>query len=138
MPSTPLNSAQIHELLSNAKNVAIVGVSDKPDRPSYGVAQYLLQHSHFKIFLVNPLLDNVLGQKVYHSLAEIDEHIDIVDVFRKAADCTSVCDEAIAIAAGGIWLQLGITNEEVAEKASGAGLTVVMDRCLKVDYANLM
>jgi len=138
MPSTPLNSAQIHELLSNAKNMSIVGVSDKPDRPSYGVAQYLLQHSHFKIFLVNPLLDNVLGQKVYHSLAEIDEHIDIVDVFRKAADCTSVCEEAIAITADAIWLQLGITNEEVAEKASGAGLTVVMDRCLKVDYANLM
>jgi predicted CoA-binding protein len=137
MPSTPLNSGQIHELLSHAKNVAIVGVSDKPDRPSYGVAQYLLQHSHFKIFFVNPSLDSVLGQKVYHSLAEIDEHIDIVDVFRKPADCISVLNEAIAIGADTIWLQLGITSEEVATQGNEAGLTVVMDRCLKVDYANL-
>jgi predicted CoA-binding protein len=138
MPSSPLDSAQIHELLTQAKNIAIVGVSDKPDRPSYGVAQYLLHNSHYTIFLVNPSLDNVLGQKVYHSLSEIEEDIDIVDVFRKPADCISICDEAIAIGAGAIWLQLGITSLEVAEKASDAGLTVVMDRCLKVDHANLM
>jgi predicted CoA-binding protein len=136
MPAAPLNSGQIHELLTQAKNVAIVGVSDKPDRPSYGVAQYLLQYSHFKIFFVNPSLDSVLGQKVYHSLAEINEHIDIVDVFRKPVDCIAVLDEAIAIGADAIWLQLGITSEDVATRGNEAGLEIVMDRCLKVDYAN--
>ena len=138
MPSSPLNSAQIHELLTQAKNVAIVGVSDKADRPSYGVAQYLLNNSHFKIFLVNPSIDSVLGEKVYDSLSEIEEHIDLVDVFRKPADCISVLEEAITIGADAIWLQLGISSDAVASRGHDAGLKVVMDRCLKVDYANLM
>jgi len=132
-----LNALEISELLRTSKTVAIVGVSDKADRPSYGVAKYLLENSHFELFFVNPVLDEVLGQKVYKSLKDIPVHIDIVDVFRKPADCPEVLAESIEIGAGAIWLQLGIDVPEVELKGSEAGLKVVMDRCIKIDYAAL-
>jgi predicted CoA-binding protein len=138
MPGAVTDSTQIRELLKESKTLAIVGVSDKPDRPSYGVAQYLLEHSHYTIFLVNPMLETVLGEKVYHSLSEIPEHIDLVDIFRKPTDCMDVLEEAIAVGADAIWLQLGITSPEVLARGTEAGLSVVMDRCLKVDYLQLM
>jgi predicted CoA-binding protein len=138
MPGAVTDSTQIRELLTESKTLAIVGVSDKPDRPSYGVAQYLLEHSHYTIFLVNPMLETVLGEKVYHSLSEIPEHIDLVDVFRKPVDCSEVLAEAIAVGADAIWLQLGITSPEVLARGTEAGLSVVMNRCLKVDYLQLM
>ena len=128
---TPL---EIPNLLQTSKTVAIVGISDKPDRPSFGVARYLLENSHFDIYFVNPLLEEVLGQKIYKSLKEIPTHIDIVDVFRKPADCLQVLEESIGIGASAIWLQLGISVHEVAEIGSKAGLSVVMDRCIKIDY----
>jgi predicted CoA-binding protein len=130
-----LTPQEIPNLLKTAKTVAVVGISDKPDRPSYGVARYLLENSHFDIYFVNPLLEEVLGQKVYKSLKEIPAHIDIVDVFRKPADCLQVLEESIEIGASAIWLQLGISVPEVAEIGSKAGLSVVMDRCIKIDYA---
>jgi predicted CoA-binding protein len=133
----PLTSTEIPELLRSAKTIAVVGISDKPERPSYGVAQYLLENSHYELFFVNPLLENVLGQKVYKSLREIPVHIDIVDVFRKPEDCLAVLDESIEIGASAIWLQLGISVAEVDARGIAAGLTVVMDRCLKIDYAAL-
>jgi predicted CoA-binding protein len=133
----PLTSSEIPELLRSAKTVAIVGISDKPERASYGVAQYLLENSTFELFLVNPLLESVLGQKVYKSLKDIPVHIDIVDVFRKPADCLAVLEESIEINAGAIWLQLGISVPEVDIRGNEAGLAVVMDRCLKIDYAAL-
>jgi len=133
----PLTSSEIPELLRSAKTIAVVGISDKPERPSYGVAQYLLENSHYELFFVNPLLENVLGQKVYKSLREIPVHIDIVDVFRKPEDCLAVLDESIEIGASAIWLQLGISVAEVDARGIAAGLTVVMDRCLKIDYAAL-
>jgi predicted CoA-binding protein len=132
-----LTPGDIPELLRKAKTVAIVGISDKADRASYGVAKYLIENSHFELFFVNPLLENVLGQKVYNSLSEIETHIDIVDVFRKPADCLAVLDESIEIGASAIWLQLGISVPEVATQGSEAGLSVVMDRCIKIDYAAL-
>ena len=132
-----LTPEDIPELLRTAKTVAIVGISDKADRASYGVAKYLIENSHFELFFVNPLLVNVLGQKVYKSLKEIDVHIDIIDVFRKPADCLAVLDESIEIGADAIWLQLGISVPEVATQGSEAGLSVVMDRCIKIDYAAL-
>ncbi len=132
-----LNAVEISKLLKKARTVAIVGISDKPDRPSYGVAHYLLENSHFEIFFVNPLLDEVLGKKVFKSLKEIPAHIDIVDVFRKPADCPEVLAESIEIGAGSIWLQLGISVPEVESIGNAAGITVVMDRCIKIEYAAL-
>jgi hypothetical protein len=129
---------EIKSILQSSKNVAIVGISNKEDRASYQVAKWLQEHSHFNLFFVNPVIDEVLGQKAYPSLAEIPEQIDIVDVFRKAEDCPSVLEKAIAIGAKTIWLQLGIINDEVAENGTAAGMQVVMDRCIKIDYAALI
>jgi predicted CoA-binding protein len=138
MPGAVTDNTQIRDLLKKSRTIAIVGVSDKPERPSYGVAKYLLEHSHYTIFLVNPMLETALGEKVYHSLSEIPEHIDLVDVFRKPADCSEVLEEAIAVGADAIWLQLGISSPEVLARGTEAGLSVVMDRCLKVDYSNFL
>jgi uncharacterized protein len=121
--------------MSSAKNVAIVGASDNPARASYFVSTYLLSASHFKLFFVNPNLNEILGQKVYKSLADIEEPIDIVDVFRKAADIPGVLDEAIAIKAKTFWMQLGIADQASAERGTAAGLNVVQDKCLKIEHA---
>lgn len=138
MSWTSPSSSEVRELLERSKNVAIVGISDKEDRASYQVAQWLQTHSHFTLFFVNPVIDEVLGQKTYASLADISEQIDIVDVFRKSEDCPGVLDTAIAMGARSIWLQLGISNCEVAERGIAAGMQVVMDRCIKIDYADLI
>lgn len=138
MPGHVTDSTQIRNLIKESRTIAIVGVSDKPERPSYGVAKYLIEHSHYTVFLVNPMLETALGEKVYHSLSEIPEDIDLVDVFRKPSDCMEVLEEAIAVGADAIWLQLGITSPEVLAKGTEAGLSVVMDRCLKVDYINFL
>jgi predicted CoA-binding protein len=132
-----LNAQEISELLKDSKTVAIVGISDKVDRPSYGVARYLVENSHFDVYFVNPLLEEVLGKKVYKTLKEVPVHIDIVDVFRKPADCLGVLAESIEVGAGAIWLQLGIDVPEVEATGTDAGLKVVMDRCIKIDYAAL-
>ena len=132
-----LAPAEIPHLLRTAKTVAIVGISDKAERASHGVARYLQENYEYELFFVNPLLDEVLGQKVYKSLKDIGVHIDIVDVFRKPEDCLAVLVESIEIGASAIWLQLGISVPEVATQGSEAGLSVVMDRCIKIDYAAL-
>jgi predicted CoA-binding protein len=135
--SAPTNS-DVKALLQGAKNVAIVGISNKEDRASFQVARWLQANSHFTLFFVNPVIDEVLGQKTYASLADIPEEIDIVDVFRKSEDCPATLDKAIAVGAKSIWLQLGIANEEVSERGTAAGMQVVMDRCIKVDYDQLI
>jgi uncharacterized protein len=129
-----LNTSEITSLLREAKSVAIVGVSDKSIRPSHGVARYLLENSHFNLYFVNPALDELFGQKVYKSISDIPVAIDIVDVFRRAEDCPEVTNEAIALGAKALWFQLGIVVPELAELAHAAGLEVVMDRCIKIDY----
>lgn len=129
---------EVKALLEGAKNVAIVGISNKEDRASYQVAKWLQAHSHFTLFFVNPVIDEVLGQKTYASLGDISEQIDIVDVFRKSEDCPATLDKAIAAGAKSIWLQLGISNDDVAERGSAAGIKVVMDRCIKIDYDALI
>ena len=135
--SAPTN-ADVKALLEKSKSVAIVGISNKEDRASYQVAKWLQENSHFTLFFVNPVIDEVLGQKTFASLGDIPEKIDIVDVFRKAEDCPPVLDKAIAAGASAIWLQLGIASNEVAEKGTAAGLDVVMDRCINIDYAALV
>ena len=138
MTWTAPTNAEVKSLLQESKTVAIVGISNKEDRASYQVARWLQQNSHFTLYFVNPVIDEVLGEKTYASLAEIPVNIDIVDVFRKAEDCPLVLEKAIAIGAKSIWLQLGIVSDEVAIKGSASGMQVVMDRCIKVDYANLI
>ena len=138
MTWTAPTNAEVKSLLQESKTVAIIGISNKEDRASYQVARWLQQNSHFTLYFVNPVIEEVLGQKSYASLADIPVQIDIVDVFRKAEDCPSVLEKAIAIGAKSIWLQLGIVSDEVAARGSDAGMKVVMDRCIKVDYANLI
>ncbi|MGJ9403382.1 CoA-binding protein [Arthrobacter sp. KK5.5] len=122
-------------ILRNTKSIAIVGASNKPSRASYFVATYLLSSTRYKVYFVNPVLDEILGQPVYKSLADLPETPDLVEVFRKHDDLPGVLDEAVAVGAKTIWLQLGSWHEDVAADAEKAGLNVVMDRCVKIEHA---
>lgn len=115
------------------KSIAIVGLSDKPDRPSFEVGKYLLDQG-FKIFPVNPNIENFLGIKSYKNLSDIKEPIDVVDIFRKSEFVGQIVDEAIKIGAKSIWMQEGVTNEVAAAKARAAGLTVVMNMCMMKEH----
>lgn len=130
-PSAPERLA----LLRSAKSIAIVGASDKPSRASYFVATYLLSSSPYKVYFVNPVAKEILGQPVYASLADLPETPDIVDVFRRHDDLPSVLEEAKAVGAKTLWLQLGSWHEEVARNAEAVGMNVVMDRCMKIEHA---
>lgn len=128
---------EMAELLRGSRNVAVVGLSDRPSRPSHGVARALQEYG-FRIFPVNPTLEgSVLGEKPYASLEEIPEPVDIVDVFRRSDQVLPVAEAAVAIGARALWLQLGVINEQAASHATAHGLMVVSDRCLKIDYAAL-
>lgn len=122
-------------ILREAKSVAIVGASPNFARASYFVATYLTQSSDYRLYFVNPHADTILGQKAYPDLASLPEVPDIVDVFRKPADIPSVIDDVVAIGAKTIWVQLGIWNQDAAIYGESQGLTVVMDRCIKVEHA---
>lgn len=122
-------------ILRKAKSIAIVGASPNPARSSYFVATYLLQSSDYRVYFVNPMVDEILGQKSYKSLADLPEVPDIVDVFRKGSDIPSVIDEVLAIGAKTVWVQLGIWNQDAAVYGESKGLTVVMDRCIKIEHA---
>jgi predicted CoA-binding protein len=126
----------IPEILKKSKTIAVVGLSNKPDRPSYDVASYLQEHGYI-VIPVNPNIEEWKGIKSYRSLSEVKEKIDVVDIFRKSGDVSPVVDEAIRVGAKVVWMQLGIINEEAAGKARAAGLTVVMDRCMKIEHARL-
>jgi predicted CoA-binding protein len=123
------------KILREAKSIAIVGMSPNPARSSYFVGTYLLQSTDYRVYFVNPNAKEILGQKVYPDLASLPEVPDIVDVFRKASDIPAVLEDVLAIGALAIWVQLGIYNEEAARHGEENGLTVVMDRCLKVEHA---
>ena len=122
-------------ILRAAKTVAIVGASPNPTRSSYFVGTYLQQSSDFELWFVNPNATEILGQPVYPDLQSLPGVPDVVVVFRKASDIPSVVDDVVAIGASTIWVQLGIWNEEAAYDAEAKGLTVVMDRCIKVEHA---
>lgn len=122
-------------ILRRARSIAIVGASPNPARSSYFVGTYLQQSSDYRVYFVNPNATEILGQKAYPDLASLPEVPDIVDVFRKASDIPSVIDDVLAIGASTVWVQLGIWNEEAARYGESQGLTVVMDRCIKVEHA---
>ena len=129
---------QIARLLTTARTIAMVGASDRPDRPSNGVMKFLQGHG-YKVFPVNPTItgEQVHGEYVWRELAQIGEPIDIVDIFRRAEAAGDAVDDAIAVGAKAVWLQLGVINPEAAERAEAAGLEVVMDRCPKIEIVRL-
>lgn len=128
----------IKQLLTEAKTIAIVGLSDKSDRVSYMVAS-VMQAKGYKIIPVNPSVQGtILGETVYASLAEVPDSIDIVNVFRRSEHTPEIAQEAVDCGAKALWLQLGIVNEEAAQIARDHGLTVIMDRCIKVEAARLV
>jgi uncharacterized protein len=122
-------------ILRRAKSVAIVGASPNPARSSYFVATYLTSSTPYRVYFVNPRATEILGRKVYPDLASLPEVPDIVDVFRKGSDIPSVIDVVLAVGAKTIWVQLGIWNEDAARYGESKGLTVVMDRCIKIEHA---
>jgi predicted CoA-binding protein len=124
---------EIGELLKRTKTIAVVGLSDSPLRPSYGVSAYMQSHG-YKIIPVNPSIKGALGEKAVASLAEIEEKIDMVDVFRRPEYVPDLVDEAIRLKVPAIWLQEDVIHEEAAEKARKAGLFVVMDKCILKEH----
>ena len=131
-------SETIRTILQRFRTVAVVGLSPKPHRDSYGVAHYM-QQAGWKIIPINPAASEILGEPAYPSLqaAAKDHPIELVDVFRNAADVPPVVDDAIAVGAQAIWLQLGIVHDAALARARAAGLLTVQNRCLKVDHRNL-
>lgn len=124
---------EIGELLKRTKTIAVVGLSDSPLRPSYGVSAYMQSHG-YKIIPVNPSIKGSLGEKAVGSLAEIEEKIDMVDVFRRSEYVPDLVDEAIRLKVPAIWLQEDVIHEEAAEKARKAGIFVVMDKCILKEH----
>ena len=123
------------KILRAAKSVAIVGASPNPARSSYFVGTYLQQSSDYTVYFVNPNADTILGEKAYPDLASLPEVPDIVVVFRRGSDIPAVIDDVVASGAPTIWVQLGIWNQDAAEYGESKGLTVVMDRCIKIEHA---
>lgn len=128
---------KIKGILEKSMTVAVVGLSDKPDRVSYMVSE-AMQAKGYTIIPVNPNADMILGQKSYASLKDIPVPVDIVNVFRRSEHTPPVAEEAVAIGAKTLWLQLGISNEEAAAIAAAGGLEVIMDRCIKVEDSILL
>lgn len=126
-------SDPIGELLKRAKTIAVVGLSDSPLRPSHGVAAYM-QTAGYRIIPVNPAIQGALGEKAVKSLRDIQEKIDIVDVFRRSEFVPEVVDEAIELGVPAIWMQEGVVHEAAAEKARKAGIFVVMDLCILKEH----
>ena len=128
--------AELRRILKNNHTIAVVGLSADWYRPSYFAAKYMQEHG-FRVIPVNPKYDEILGEKCYPNLKAIPDAVDIVDVFRKPEDCVPIAHDAVAIGAKVFWMQLGVVNEEAARVAETGGLDVVMDRCVKIEYARL-
>ena len=128
----------IAELLGSARTIAMVGASDRPERASNGVLKFLQGHG-YRVFPVNPTItgEHVHGEYVWRELSQIGEPIDIVDIFRNSEAAGEAVDQAIAVGAKAVWMQLGVINPDAAERAEAAGLKVVMDRCPKIEIARL-
>jgi predicted CoA-binding protein len=133
-----LSELEIRDLLHTARTIAIVGLSDNPNRDSHGVAKYL-QRNGYRIIPVNPHLSTpVLGEQPYASLRDLPEPVDLVNVFRRSEFVPAIVEEAIAVKAPVIWMQLGVVSPEAAARATAAGVRVVMDRCIAIEHRRLM
>ncbi len=131
------SDAAIRARLARAKTIAVVGLSPRPDRPSHRIARRLQQWG-YRVIPVRPAVSEVLGEKAYARLADVPQQIDLVDVFRAADQIGAIVEQCIALGIPAIWIQQGIVNEVAAARAQEAGLFVVMDRCISVDYRRLM
>jgi predicted CoA-binding protein len=136
MPLTA--DADIKALLEETRTIALVGASDRPDRPSYGVMKRLQDHG-YRVIPVNPQItgEHVHGEFVFRDLSQLGDEIDLVDIFRRSDAAGEVVDEAIAVGAKALWMQLGVVNQAAAARAEAAGLKVVMDRCPAIDIPRL-
>ncbi|WP_309662034.1 CoA-binding protein [Sphingomonas sp.] len=135
----PLTRDQdIAELLTSARTIAMVGASDRPDRPSFGVMKFLQSHG-YRVLPVNPEItgEHIQGEFVWRELSQIGEPIDIVDIFRRSDAAGEAVDQAIAVGAKAVWMQLGVIDEAAAERAAAAGLKVVMNHCIKIEIMRL-
>jgi predicted CoA-binding protein len=129
--------AGLRRILARSRTLAVVGLSAQWYRPSYFAAKYMHDHG-YRIIAVNPRYAEVLGERCYPELRSIPEAVDIVDCFRKPAEIPAIAEDAIAIGAKVLWMQLGIVNERAAARATGAGLDVVMNRCVKIEHARIL
>ena len=136
MPLT--RDEDIRELLEETRTIAMIGASDRPDRPSYGVMGFLQRHG-YRVIPVNPQItgEHIHGEFVFRDLTQIGEPIDMVDIFRRSIAAGEAVDDAISFGAKSVWLQIGVINEEAAARAEAAGLKVVMDRCPKIEIPRL-
>jgi predicted CoA-binding protein len=141
-----LSQESVKEILTKYKTVAVVGLSRDPSKPSYIVAEYLKNHG-FKVIPVNPFVSEVLGEKSYKSLVDVPPEtqrtIEIVDIFRPASDILPIVEQAVQLKKlhgmpYAVWMQLGIVNEQAAETARKAGLTVIMDKCMRIEHQRLL
>ncbi len=128
---------RIAELLRQVRRIAVVGLSPKPQRDSHRIARYLLEHG-YEVLPVYPREELILGRKVYRRVQDIPGGVDLVDVFRRSEELPGVVDDALAARAPALWFQLDCINEDAAARASAAGATLVMDRCIMVDHARLL
>jgi hypothetical protein len=133
LPLTNATPDEIRQLLATARTIAIVGLSDKPERDSFRVAQYLKAHG-YRIIPVNPNVPEVLGERAYASLRDVPVPVDIVDIFRKPEAVPGIVEDAIAIGARAIWMQEGIAHNAAADRARAAGLQVVMNKCMMKEH----
>lgn len=132
--ATPIGT--LRTVLQTCRSIAVVGLSAEWHRPSYFAAKYM-QERGYRIIPVNPKYPEILGCRCYPDLASIPEPVDLVDVFRKPADTPAIAEQAVAIGARVLWLQLGVVNEDARRIAAQGGLTLIMDRCVKIEYARL-
>lgn len=135
-PDNP-SPQELQELLRSSRNIAVVGLSDNPERYSYIVAAYLKSRG-YRIIPVNPKKDEIMQEKCYPNLSLVTENVDIVNIFRNAKAIPAIVDEAIKIRAGAVWMQLGLSHNEAAQKARAAGIFVVQNQCLMVQHEKLL
>jgi len=131
--ATDDDSEKLKRILQVSRIIAVVGLSTQWHRPSYFAAKYMQEHG-YRVIPVNPTADSIMGEKSYKSLRDIPEKVDIVDCFRRSAEIPAIAEDAIAIGAKVLWMQLGVTNAEARKRAQAAGLEVVEDHCVKIEH----